>query len=366
MKKMQGNFLTSKKFDKEKLIQLIEANQHVISENDSLELKEILSDFKNNDFSLLTPQEIQFIENSNDDIITKYLIFRHKFKKIPKLHIDSDSPQHLIIEPVSACNLRCVMCYQIDEKFSGRQEYMGMMNFDLFCKIVDDAYDCGIKALTLTGRGEPTMHPKIGDMLEYCKDKFFELKINTNATLLKDDLIHQILKSGCNDIVFSIDSYKKDEYETIRVRGIFEEVLNNIKRFQEIREKHYSESKCSTRISGMIINENQNPEKFKKFWQEYVDYVVMFHAQTRWDTYNNPVEIAGKNPCNYLWGEMNVWFDGKCNPCDTDYKSTLSVGDANESSIKEIWNSEKYQELRKLHKSGERNKCYPCDRCSNW
>ena len=119
MKKMQGNFLTSKKFDKEKLIQLIEANQHVISENDSLELKEILSDFKNNDFSLLTPQEIQFIENSNDDIITKYLIFRHKFKKIPKLHIDSDSPQHLIIEPVSACNLRCVMCYQIDEKFSG-------------------------------------------------------------------------------------------------------------------------------------------------------------------------------------------------------------------------------------------------------
>ena len=81
MKKMQGNFLTSKKFDKEKLIQLIEANQHVISENDSLELKEILSDFKNNDFSLLTPQEIQFIENSNDDIITKYLIFRHKFKK---------------------------------------------------------------------------------------------------------------------------------------------------------------------------------------------------------------------------------------------------------------------------------------------
>ena len=150
------------------------------------------------------------------------------------------------------------------------------------------------------------------------------------------------------------------------MRGIFEEVLNNIKLFQEIRETHYSESRCSTRISGMIINENQNPEKFKKFWQEYVDYVVMFHAQTRWDTYNNPIEIAGKNPCNYLWGEMNIWFDGKCNPCDTDYKSTLSVGDANESNIKEIWNSEKYQELRKLHKNGERNKCYPCDRCSNW
>ena len=121
MIKMQGNFLTSKKFNKEKLIQLIETNQHLISENDSLELKEILNNFKNDDFSLLTPQEIQFIESSSDDIITKYLIFRHKFKKIPKLHIDSDLPQHLIIEPVSACNLRCVMSYQIDEKFSVKQ-----------------------------------------------------------------------------------------------------------------------------------------------------------------------------------------------------------------------------------------------------
>ena len=43
MKKMQGNFLTSKKFDKEKLIQLIEANQHVISENDSPSDDEYLS-----------------------------------------------------------------------------------------------------------------------------------------------------------------------------------------------------------------------------------------------------------------------------------------------------------------------------------
>jgi MoaA/NifB/PqqE/SkfB family radical SAM enzyme len=61
-----------------------------------------------------------------------------------------------------------------------------------------------------------------------------ELKINTNATRLPDKLIHQMLKSGLTDIVFSVDSYTKEEYESIRVKGIFDEVLKNITRFKDI------------------------------------------------------------------------------------------------------------------------------------
>ena len=95
----------------------------------------------------------------------------------PKKKIVYNFPIYLLIEPVSACNLRCIMCFQVDESFSKNQDYMGNMDFDLFKKIVDDAQDIGIQALTLTGRGEPTLHPKFGDMLDYCKGKFFDLKI---------------------------------------------------------------------------------------------------------------------------------------------------------------------------------------------
>ena len=34
---------------------------------------------------------------------------------------------------------------------------------------------------------------------------------------------------------------------------------------------------------------------------------------------------------------MYVWFDGKCNPCDADYKSYLSYGDVSKNSIKEVF-----------------------------
>ena len=31
-------------------------------------------------------------------------------------------------------------------------------------------------------------------------------------------------------------------------------------------------------------------------------------------------------PCSDLWRRMFIWWDGVVNPCDSDYKSTLSVG----------------------------------------
>ena len=117
---------------------------------------------------------------------------------------------------------------------------------------------------------------------------------------------------------------------------------------------------------GVKINQTLDSEIFKKYWEKYVDHVVLVELQERWDTYNNPPENAGKGPCNYLWGEMNIWADGLCNPCDVDYKSELSVGNIQENSIKEIWTGEKYQNLRNLHKNGKRNTCHPCDRCSSW
>ena len=242
---------------------------------------------------------------------------------------------------------------------------MGNMDVVLFKKIIDEAVEGGTKAITLASRGEPTLHPKLGEMLEYCSGKFFELKINTNGIILNDKLIHQILKSGVTDMVFSIDSYTKKDYESIRIQGVFETVLNNVKRFKEIKERFYPNSKCATRVSGVRVDKKQDPNAFKDFWKEYVEHVVIVEMENRWDTYNNPKEIAGTCACDYLWERMYVWYDGLCNPCDVDYKSELCVGSAKEKSIREIWHGQKYTELRSMHSNGKRNMVFPCDRCPN-
>ena len=60
---------------------------------------------------------------------------------------------------------------------------------------------------------------------------------------------------------------------------------------------------------------------------------------------------------------MYIWWDGKCNPCDADYKSHMSYGDVSSSTIKEVWNSDKLKEFRIMHLSQKRKCLNPCDRC---
>ncbi len=103
---------------------------------------------------VLTPQEIEWLERHEQNVWMDYLVHRYKFKLYPALRKLSDFPPHLFIEPSSICNLRCVMCFQVDESFSSNREFMGMMPWELFTSLVDQARDAGCHAVTLASRGE--------------------------------------------------------------------------------------------------------------------------------------------------------------------------------------------------------------------
>ncbi|MFA5088663.1 MAG: radical SAM protein [Candidatus Omnitrophota bacterium] len=306
--------------------------------------------------------EYNFLIQNDKSLWTRYLIFRYKFDIYPLARKLASFPAHIIVEPVSYCNLKCVMCFQRDDTFSGKREYMGTMDVDLYKHIVDEMVEGGGQALTLTGRGEPTLHPRLGELLGYAKGKFFDFKLNTNAMRLTEEKCHQILESGVTELVFSVDSYEKDEYEKIRCGGKFEQVLANIKMFRDIRTSKYPRAKCRTRISGVKINPDLKTEEFVSFWREYVDYVVCSSMIDRWDTYNNP-KTNKVNPCRLLWQRMNIWYDGGTNPCDYDYKGLLKSGHVQDSAIREIWKNEFYSRLREKHLESKRSEFVPCDRC---
>ena len=99
----------------------------------------------------------------------------------------------------------------------------------------------------------------------------------------------------------------------------------------------------------MKVLEEQDIDQMTSFWKEHVDEVAIKPATPRWDSYNNE-KYYKKEPCTQLWERIYVWYDGKLNPCDFDYKSFLSVGNIENSSIKEVWNSEAYNLLRKKHR----------------
>ena len=309
----------------------------------------------------ISPQEYNYLINHKEELHFSYLVYRYEFKLFPKKKINSLFPCYVLIEPVSSCNLKCGMCFQSDATFI-KKEFMGKMNINLYKKIIDECYKEGTKAITFGSRGEPTIHPEFKSFLTYAKNKFIDIKLITNATRLNDDLIYTIFNSNVNQVVFSVDSEKKVEYEEIRKFGKFDQVLKNIQRYNEIK-KEFKNNRTITRISGVMVKDSQDPESFSKFWSNYADEVVIKPAYERWNTYLNPIDEKIKSPCSYLWERMYIWFDGKFNPCDADYKSYLSYGDLNNSSIKEAWNSIKLKQIKKQHINNNRSELNPCDRC---
>lgn len=315
-----------------------------------------------NDEFILTKHEIGEFLNLKENQILRYVLYRYKYNIFPKLKIIEDYPPNLQIEPTSICNLRCIMCYQIDKSFSSKSRgFMGYMKFDMFKKIIDEV-DGNIEAVTFASRGEPTLHPQLNDFLKYCEGKFLGLKLNTNATLLNEKLIHDLLSSDLQQLILSIDEKNKENYEKIRVNAKFDKIMKNLDLLRNIREKNYNKTKLRIRISGVKINSEQNVEDMNNFYKEFADEIVLVNYDPWQSSYENKINSISET-CSELYRRIFVWWDGKVNPCDYDYKSLLSKWNILNKNISSIWNSKEFNNLRTLHNNKKRQLIEPCKRC---
>lgn len=146
-------------------------------------------------------------------------------------------------------------------------------------------------------------------------------------------------------------------------------VLGNIKRFVEIREE-MGLVKPFTRVSMVYMKDNEDQWKdFQKLFGPIVD-AVAYVDYINHSSLNNPERTIapikpkeGRFCCPQLWQRMFIHPDGVVIVCCMDSLRTLQIGNIFEQSVKEIWLSGKYQELRKLHASGRYNEIPMCAHC---
>lgn len=298
-----------------------------------------------------------------DDEIPLYLYHRYRYDIFPIERRLDDFPPYIQIEPCSACNYRCVFCYQTDAAFSSpKNGHMGVMPLERFKRIVDEI-EGKIAFGSLASRGEPLMCPDIDAMLEYCQGKFLDMKLNTNASMLTEAHAHAMLSGGLRCIVFSADAADPEQYRRYRVGGQLEKVLKNVAMFERIRAAHYPESPVITRVSGVLYNpEEQDLNAMVQRWGDLVDQ-VSFVQYNPWENVYDAPESGVHAPCSELWRRLFVWYDGVVNPCNNDYRSTLALGTIEKSTIHKIWNSRAYNKLRQCHIK-ERKEITPCRCCT--
>lgn len=286
----------------------------------------------------------------------RYSEYRRKWEEYPLQRKIDLFPIHLDIEVTSACNLKCPFCITTHANLKN-----GLMNYELFKKIIDEGSKKGLYSIKLNWRGEPLIHPKISDMVLYAKEKgIIDVFMNTNATLLTKEKAKSLIDSRLDRIIISFEGYEKDFYESQRVGAVFEKTLENVKNLMALKQA-MNMTLPWVRIQTVLLDAlKPKVEQYSRFWGEIVDEVAYIDLKNE----INRITV-GRNEwaCPQLWQRMTIAWDGKIMPCVNDTFCKMFIGIIPEISIEEVWRSKKLMEMRKIHDEGLAHMIEICTDC---
>ena len=287
--------------------------------------------------------------------------------------IDSERPSGdfypavFVLEPISRCNLKCVMCpnslmpsTDIGEMSLQQAESL-LHKISPYCEF-----------LMLYWMGETTLHSKFMDLLRLAR-KIIDGKIvlSTNMTNYSRD-IEAAIVTNTDIVLCCIDRWDKTKFERIRVGANFEEVVENTTSLLASSR----DSNCHVIVKALDLNSQDSEFKeFSDFWTKRGATPMLAWlndwAGTRAGIRNAasldiPHSATRRVSCADLWFKMVINWKGDVQICCFDWMYGDKVGSLLERSIKDIWHGPEMKRLREAHATGEFGIKKICAGCNSW
>jgi len=311
--------------------------------------------------------------------------------KVPlEQQIPLETPLSAHIDICSVCNYKCSFCFQADHiAMKEANLKRGMMPIELFNKIVDDLreFPDTIKKIKIGNHGEPTLHKDLPKMIAYAKQSGVAdiIELFTNGSKLSTELNNAMIQSGLDRINISLEGLTAERY--MQVAGVdvdVEEMVKNIAHLYEIRGSCKIYVKIADQTSSLdqedtqlfILSEEERDHFYKTYGnicdEIFIEKVVPQWAETQLEK-QNKVEDTGmygqkikscKDICPFVFMYLHFNWDGSTSPCTLDWPKKVTIGNAEEKSVKEIWDGDSLRQLRIAMTRGERDKINFCNNCS--
>lgn len=270
---------------------------------------------------------------------------------------DSTEPPIVSIEFTTHCNLKCCYCTNA----SGMRE-KGHMRDVVFNKIIHDLSKMKRCRIQLVGNGEATLHPRFYEYIRLLGKTNHYISLVTNGQWLNKKVADQLLEAKVDMIEISVDAGGKDVYETSRINGSYERLINNVKYLKERKVALNSRTLINIRI---MLRPSQLHEAAneKVFWKKYADMVMPQYLNKINNTdYSHDLFIphqqhTGAYPkCSMPFKHIEVKYTGEVLLCYYSFYQLgspgLVLGNIMDSSIVGLWNSE----TMKLYRNAQRNR----------
>ena len=287
--------------------------------------------------------------------------------------------------------------YNIDKKPINR-----IMDFEIIEEVIEDTINYGLKEVIPSTMGEPLLYKNFIDLLNLIKRYNLKLNLTTNGTFPRLGVKKwaELILPIATDVKISINGATKDINDTIMEGINFENQINNITEFiqmrDEVRKKGKNFPTVTFQATFMERNLNEmtdllrtaiklNVDRFKghhlwvthpeledqslksnesaiKKWNRIVEKIIQIAENERFKDGNRIIieniypissydkELLAPNNflCPFLGREAWIAWDGAFNVCcapDDLRKSFGYFGNVKEEKFMELWKSDKYRQL---------------------
>jgi len=285
------------------------------------------------------------------------LLISYKFS-IKKTYFNQNlQPAFISVEPCNFCQLSCPECpvgVRVIKKTNQMDDFV-------FRKSIDELKDKLLHVIFYF-QGEPLLNKNLPKMIEYAHKAGIFTSTSTNAQALTLNTAKELVASGIDKLIISIDGATQEVYEKYRIGGKLQKAIDGVE-FINYWKKELKSLTPLVEIQFIVFKTNEHQLSVMKRLKKELDAdrLVFKTAQlynfengnellTTLDQYsryrkleNGKYEIKNKleNHCKRMW--MGAVLNSEANvlPCCFDKNSDYSFGNLNQNSFQSVWHNEK-------------------------
>jgi MoaA/NifB/PqqE/SkfB family radical SAM enzyme len=280
-------------------------------------------------------------------------------------------PKIVEFQTTTLCTAKCTVCPWPEVK--GASKPVNMTDA-IWQKLLKDLNEVKPSRIIPYLNNEPLVDKRLEERIKTLREMNpdCEIEISTNGKLLTRDKAEALLRLGITDLFISVFGYDKDSHA--RVMGLdYDLICKNLLSLKDVREKIHSSTKVSI-IQVIAPDISQDLMAKAKNFFESLDFEVLNYGYL--DRAGNVKEsLLGKSQrdvklipkgceLNRHYERMYVLTDGTVTFCCHDWRVVEPVGNIMETSLKEIWESVHYQDIRdKIDGKKSSEESFLCRKC---
>jgi radical SAM protein with 4Fe4S-binding SPASM domain len=211
----------------------------------------------------------------------------------------------------------------------------------------------------------------VAKFIAYAKQSgVVQVALTTNGTHLPPQLAEELVRSGLDRIVFSVDTIDPEAYREYRVGGELESVIANLRRLAECRQRLGAATPV-IQAQALVTRQNESSLdgfapalraagadeiRYKTFnvfmsGEDAAEDVLQFLPEN--DRYRR-VESLEPRPaqrrdemrlCRWPWDRLVILADGTITACCHDFNGEYPLGQVESDKTLDLWNTEQRREF---------------------